>query len=108
MQAVNTTGPINLGTERSHEKKLNKNFEFDMRDIDTIEMALRRKVMVLSQKLMDGVGESEDLRAEIKEMSELLARIHQNKKITSPKGDLHQRLNHNGESALEHSIKCTF
>ena len=56
--------------------KLNKNFEFDMRDIDTIEMALRKKVAELSQKLMDGKGESGDLRAEIREMSELLARIH--------------------------------
>ena len=55
--------------------KLNKNFEFDMRDIDTIEMALRKKVAELSQKLMDGKGDSEDLRAEIREMSELLARI---------------------------------
>ena len=59
--------------------KLNKNFEFDMRDIDTIEMALRKKVAELSQKLMDGKGESGDLRAEIREMSEVLARIHHQK-----------------------------
>ena len=44
--------------------KLNKNFEFDMRDIDTIEIALRKKVAELSQKLMDGKGESEGLRVE--------------------------------------------
>ena len=69
--------------------KLNKNFEFDMRDIDTIEMALRRKVAVLSQKLMDGVGESEDLRAEIKEMSELLARIHHQKNWHRPKEEIY-------------------
>ena len=65
--------------------KLNKNFEFDMRDIDTIEMALRRKVAVLSQKLMNGEGASEDLRAEIKGMSELLARIHHQKSWHRPK-----------------------
>ena len=69
--------------------KLNKNFEFDMRDIDTIEMALRRKVAVLSQKLMDGVGESEDLRAEIKGMSELLARIHHQKSWHRPKEEIY-------------------
>ena len=34
--------------------KFNKNFEFDVRDIDTIEMALRKKIAELSQKLMDG------------------------------------------------------
>ena len=56
--------------------KLNKNFEFDMRDLDTIEMALRKKIAELSQKLMDGKGDSEDLRVEARERSELLARIH--------------------------------
>ena len=29
--------------------KLNKNFEFDMRDIDTIEIALRKKVDIATQ-----------------------------------------------------------
>ena len=64
--------------------KLNKNFEFDMRDIDTIEMALRKKVAELSQKLMDGKGDLEDLRAEIREMSKLLARIHHQKNWFRP------------------------
>ena len=64
--------------------KLNKNFEFDMRDIDTIEMALRKKVSELSQKLMDGKGDREDLRAEIREMSELLGRIHHQKNWYRP------------------------
>ena len=64
--------------------KLNKNFEFDERDIDTIEVALRKKVADLSQKLMDGKGETGDLRAEIREMSELLARIHHQKNWYRP------------------------
>ena len=66
--------------------KLNRNFEFDLRDIDTIEMALRKKVAELSQKLMDGKGDLEDLRAEIREMSELLARIHHPKELVSTTG----------------------
>ena len=69
--------------------KLNKNFEFDMRDIDTIEMALRKKVAELSQKLMDGKGDSEDLRSEIREMSELLARIHHQKNWNRPPDEIY-------------------
>ena len=59
--------------------KLNKNFEFDLRDIDTIEMALRKKVAELSERLIAGNDNAEDLRSEIKQMSELLARIHHQK-----------------------------
>ena len=69
--------------------KLNKNFEFDVRDIDTIEMALRKKVAELSQKLMDGKGESEDLRSEIREMSELLSRIHHQKNWYRPPDEIY-------------------
>ena len=69
--------------------KLNKNFEFDMRDIDTIEVALRKKVAELSQKLMDGKGDSEDLRAKIREMSELLARIHDQKNWYRPPDEIY-------------------
>ena len=69
--------------------KLNKNFEFDMRDIDAIEMALRKKVAELSHQLMDGKGESEDLRAEIREMSELLARIHHQKNWYRPRDEIY-------------------
>lgn len=69
--------------------KLNKNFEFDMRDIETIEMALRKKVAELSKKLMKEKGDAEDLRAEIKEMSGLLARIHHQKNWYRPKEDIY-------------------
>ena len=69
--------------------KLNKNFEFEMRDIDTIEMALRKKIAELSQKLSNVKGDSEDLRAEIREMSELLARIHHQKNWYRPPGEIY-------------------
>ena len=69
--------------------KLNKNFEFDVRDIDTIEMALRKKVAELSQKLMDGKGDSEDLRSEIRGLSELLARIHHQKNWYRPPDEIY-------------------
>tara|TARA_B100000900_G_scaffold297949_1_gene256470 strand:+ start:147 stop:368 length:222 start_codon:yes stop_codon:yes gene_type:complete len=69
--------------------KLNKNFEFDMTDIDTIEMALRRKVAELSQKLLSGKGDAEALRDEIKQMSELLARIHNQKNWYRPKTEIY-------------------
>ena len=69
--------------------KLNKNFEFNVRDIDTIEMALRKKVAELSQKLMGGKGDSEDLRSEIREMSELLARIHHQKNWYRPLDEIY-------------------
>ncbi len=69
--------------------KLNTNFEFDMRDIDTIEMALRKKVAELSQKLLVGKGDAEALRDEIKNMSELLARIHNQKNWYRPKKEIY-------------------
>ena len=69
--------------------KLNKNFEFDMKDIDAIEVALRKKVAELSQKLMDGEGETEALRVEIKEMSGLLARIHHQKNWYRPREEVY-------------------
>ncbi len=69
--------------------KLNKNFEFDMKDIDAIEVALRKKVAELSQKLMDGEGEAEALRVEIKEMSGLLARIHHQKNWYRPREEVY-------------------
>ena len=69
--------------------KLNKNFEFDMRDIETIEMALRKKVAELSQKLMDGKGDKADLRAEVRRMSEFLARIHHQKNWYRPPDEIY-------------------
>ena len=69
--------------------KLNKNFEFDKRDIDTIEIALRKKIAEVSQKLMDVNGDSEDLRAEIRGMSELLARIHHQKNWYRPPDEIY-------------------
>jgi hypothetical protein len=69
--------------------KLNKNFEFDMKDIDAIEVALRKKVAELSQKLMDDEGEAEALRVEIKEMSGLLARIHHQKNWYRPREEVY-------------------
>jgi hypothetical protein len=52
-------------------------------------MALRKKVAELSQKLMDGEGKSGDLRAEIREMSELLARIHHQKNWYRPPDEVY-------------------
>ena len=69
--------------------RFNKNFEFDMRDIDTIEMALRKKIAELSQKLMEDKADSKDLRAEIREMSELLARIHHQKNWYRPPDEIY-------------------
>ena len=69
--------------------KLNKNFEFDLRDIDTIEIALRKKVAELSEKLIAGNDNAEDLRSEIKQMSELLARIHHQKVWHRPKEEIY-------------------
>ena len=69
--------------------KFNKNFEFDKRDIDTIEIALRKKIAELSEKLMDANGDSEDLRAEIRGMSELLARIHHQKNWYRPPDEIY-------------------
>ena len=59
----------------------------ELPDFDT--EALRKKVAELSQKLMDGKGESEDLRVEIREMSELLARIHHQKNWYRPPDEIY-------------------
>ena len=80
---------MKLETEKSLKMKLNKNFEFNVKDIDTIEMALRKKVAELSQKLMNGKGDGEDLRAEIKQMSGLLARIHHQKNWHRPEKNIY-------------------
>ena len=69
--------------------KLNKNFEFDMRDIDTIEMALRKKVSELSQKLMDGKGDEEDLRSRDKRNVWIASSDSSPKELVSSKEEIY-------------------
>ena len=64
--------------------KPNKKFEFDIKDIDTIEMALRNKAAELSRRLNARGCNGENLRTELNEMSELLARIHHQKNWYRP------------------------
>ena len=69
--------------------KYNKNFEFNVEDIDAIEVALRKKVSELSKLLHDGAGDADSLRTEIKATSALLARIHHQKTWYRPKTDIY-------------------
>ena len=64
--------------------KPNTNFEFDLKDIDIIEMALRNKVAELCQGLNVRGCNDANVRAELDEMSELLARIHHQKNWYRP------------------------
>ena len=64
--------------------KPNKKFEFDLKDIDTIEIALRNKVAELSRRLNASGCNVENVRTELNEMSELLARIHHQKNWYRP------------------------
>ena len=59
--------------------KYNKSFEFNVQDIETIELALRKKVSELSKMLSEGDRDADSLRMEIKTTSAVLARIHHQK-----------------------------
>ena len=49
--------------------KYNKSFEFNVQDIETIELALRKKVSELSKMLSEGDRDADSLRMEIKATS---------------------------------------
>lgn len=63
----------------------NTNFEFDLRDIEIIESALRRKVSQKMNRNLDDSHASEKLCKEARETAELLARIHHQKNWYRPK-----------------------
>ena len=58
--------------------KPNKNFELSVRDIEVIEQALRAKAGRRGLAIAEG-DTSEQLRAEMREIQELLGRIHNQK-----------------------------
>ena len=65
--------------------KYNKSFEFNVQDIETIELALRKKVTELSKMLSEDDRDADALRMEIKATSAVLARIHHQKTWYRPK-----------------------
>ena len=69
--------------------KPNLNFEFDPRDIEIIETALRRKVSEKMYQIIDDRKAAEKLRREAKETADLLARIHHQKNWYRPKNKLY-------------------
>lgn len=69
--------------------KPNLNFEFDTRDIEIIENALRRKVSQKMNQIIDDRKTAEKLRKEAKETAQLLARIHHQKNWYRPKDKLY-------------------
>ena len=69
--------------------KPNLQFEFDPRDIEIIEAALRRKVSQKMYQVIDDRKTTEKLRKEAKETAELLARIHHQKNWDRPKNKLY-------------------
>ena len=64
--------------------KPNKNFELTVRDIEVIEQALRAKAGRRGIAIAEG-DSSEQLRAEMHEIQELLGRIHHQKVWYTPK-----------------------
>jgi hypothetical protein len=64
--------------------KPNKNFELSVRDIEVIESALRAKAGRRGLAIAEG-DTSEQLRAEMREIQELLGRIHHQKVWYNPK-----------------------
>ena len=61
-----------------------KTFEFTVRDIEVIEQALRAKAGRRGLAIAEG-DTSEQLRAEMREIQELLGRIHHQKNWYTPK-----------------------
>jgi hypothetical protein len=64
--------------------KPNNNFELTVRDIEVIESALRAKAGRRGLAIAQG-DTSEQLRAEMREIQELLGRIHNQKVWYTPK-----------------------
>jgi hypothetical protein len=69
---------------RRHRLKPNNNFELTVRDIEVIESALRAKAGRRGLAIAQG-DTSEQLRAEMREIQELLGRIHNQKVWYTPK-----------------------
>ena len=69
---------------RRHILKPNNNFELTVRDIEVIEQALRAKAGRRGLAIAQG-DTSEQLRAEMREIQELLGRIHNQKVWYTPK-----------------------
>ena len=65
--------------------KPNKNFELSVRDIEVIEQALRAKAGRRGLAIAEG-DTSEQLKEEMREIQELLGRIHHQKVWYTPKG----------------------
>jgi len=68
--------------------KPNTNFELSVKDIDIIETALKNKIGRRSQRIIEG-EDPEMLQAEMKEINELLARIHHQKTWYRPKDKIY-------------------
>ena len=65
--------------------KLNKNFEFDMRDIDTIEMALRKKDCRTISKINERKGRCRGLERRNKRNVWIAGSYSSSKELASPK-----------------------
>lgn len=64
--------------------KPNKNFELSIKDIEIIEAALRAKAGRRGMRIMKG-EESDELHQEMKEINDLLGRLHHQKNWYRPK-----------------------
>ena len=74
---------------RRHRLKPNNNFELTVRDIEVIESALRAKAGRRGLAIAEG-DTSEQLKEEMREIQELLGRIHNQKNWYKPKDDRFQ------------------
>ena len=66
--------------------KPNKMFELSIEDIEIIESALRAKAGRRGMRIMRGEDE-EQLRKEMKQLNDLLGRLHEQKNWYRPKDD---------------------
>lgn len=67
--------------------RYNKNFELSIEDIDIIENALKNKMELLSkQKLVEDDSSVKEVENKIKDINDLLGRIHNQKIWYRPKG----------------------
>ncbi|KGK78782.1 hypothetical protein PM03_12320 [Thalassobacter stenotrophicus] len=63
----------------------NRTFDLSVEDLDLIEAALRRKKRALNEAQLVGAGTRDDAAEQLKDIHDLLGRLHNQKTFYRPK-----------------------
>jgi hypothetical protein len=67
--------------------KPNFNFSLSVKDVDTIERALNSELVSLTFESIEKEHKDEDLKVKIRELTELLGKLHKQKNWYRPKNN---------------------